>query len=435
MTSTRTAVPRAASRLARAHIVLLFVLFALPPLTTLAAPWPRVAAIRFTGNDTTRESVLRREMTIAPGDPADPAELANSRQAILDLGLFRSVDLSTEPAEGGVVVVVAVDEKWYVLPIPRADASSDGDYGYGVQLRWSNVLGRNHTLNAYAEQSEYEEERDREDERRLRVSYAAPYVFGSRYELRSRLEYLERGALDPQQRPYDETFRRAELLAVRDFTTDRPRRGWVFGAGLYYDDQTTGGAFAPPPDGEALAAVATARWDDLRFHVYSETGRRFDVRTELASSGAVSDYGYTRTTARGFESRAIGGREHQTLHLLASGGVVTGGPRSRNNFSLGGSGRLRGYETDFVEGDRYYYVAAEYLRPIRWDWLRLLVLAEVGGARRNVFGTATADGSPYASIGLGLRLRFVRFVDVEIELGVAYPLRGGDGARFFAGGN
>ena len=398
-------------------------------------PWPRVAAIRFVGNDTTRDYVMLREMTLEPGEPADPAEIADSRQGILDLGLFRSVEIATEPADDGVALVVTVDEKWYILPIPRLDASSDGDYAYGAQLRWSNLFGRNHTLNAYAEQAQFEEERDREDERELRVTYVAPYAFGTRYDLRSALTYIDRGALDPDGRPFEETFRRAELIATRDFTTDRPRHGWILGAGLYYDDQDTDGEFAPPPDGEALALVGTARYDNLRFHVFSESGRRLNARTELASSDVFSDYSYTRTYANYFESRPVGSREHQTLHFLAGGGVVTSGPKSRNNFSLGGSGTLRGYESDFLEGDRYYYLAAEYLRPLHWDWLRLLVLAELGGAERNVFGAGNADGSPYGSIGLGVRIRFVRLVDVEIELGVAYPLRDGDGARFFAGGN
>lgn len=405
------------------------------PLAAWGAPWPRVAAIRFVGNDTTREHVMLREMTLAPGDPADPAAIADSRQGILDLGLFRSVEIGTEPVDGGVALVVTVDEKWYILPIPRLDASSDGDYAYGAQLRWNNLFGRNHTLNAYAEQARFEEERDREDERELRATYVAPYAFGTRYDLRAALAYIDRGALDRDGRPFGETFRRAELIATRDLTRDRPRRGWILGAGLYYDDQDTDGEFAPPPDGESIALVGTARYDDLRFHVFSESGRRLNARTELASSGAFSDYSYTRTYANYFESRPIGTREHQTLHLLAGGGVVTGGPRSRNNFSLGGSGTLRGYESDFLEGDRYYYLAAEYLRPIRRDWLRLLVLAELGGAQRNVFGAPNADGSPYGSIGLGVRIRFVRLVDVEIELGVAYPLRNGDGPRFFAGGN
>ena len=72
---------------------------------------------------------------------------------------------------------------------------------------------------------------------------------------------------------------------------------------------------------------------------------------------------------------------------------------------------------------------------MRWDWLRVLVLAEAGGVDRNVHGSDVADGSPYASLGLGVRIRLTKFVDVEVEAGIAVPLRGGGGARFFAGGN
>ncbi len=405
------------------------------PLSVAAAAWPPVDAIRFVGNDTTRERVMLREMTLGPGDPADPAAIEASRQAILDLGLFRDVAIASEPGENGVTLVVTLDEKWYVLPVPRLDASSDRDVSYGAELRWNNVMGRNHTLEVYAERSEFEEERDREDERHVELSYDAPYLFDTPYALHLELEHLERGALDREGRGYDETFRRAEVLATRDFTRGRPRRGWTLGAGLYRDDQTTSGAFAPPSDGVALAAVGTARYDDLRFHVYSETGRRLRLRAEIASDAFASDYDYSRTQASYFASRAFGEIEHQTLHFLAGAGVATDGPRSRNTYSLGGSGALRGYGSDFLEGDAFYYVAAEYLRPIRWDWLRLVVLAELGGADRNVFDSSNADLSPYASIGLGVRIRLVKFVDVELELGIAMPLRGGDGARFFAGGN
>ena len=400
-----------------------------------AAPWPRVESIRFQGNDTTRERVMLREMTVRPGDAADPQALEDSRQALLDLGLFRSVAISTGPADGGVAILVVVEEKWYVLPIPRLDASSDGDVGYGGQLRWNNVFGMNHTFNAYVERADFDEERDREQESSVRVSYLAPYLGGSRWNLQGTLQYLDRAALDPAGRGFDETFRRAELLATRDFTHDRPRRGWILGTGLRYEEQSTEGEFAPPSDGTAIALVGTARYDDLRFHVRSETGRRFDARAEVASDDAGSDYDYSRMTARYFEARAFGSRPHQTLHFLAAGGISNNGPGTRNAFSLGGSGALRGYGSDFLEGDRYYYFATEFLRPVRWDWLRLLVLAEAGGVDRNVHGSDVADGSPYASLGLGVRIRLTRFVDVEVEAGIAVPLRGGGGARFFAGGN
>jgi outer membrane protein assembly factor BamA len=181
------------------------------------------------------------------------------------------------------------------------------------------------------------------------------------------------------------------------------------------------------------AVVGTATYDNLRFDVYSETGTRFSTRVEAAAEGLGSDYDYSRSFAAYFRSLPLGDTPHQTLHFLAQGGLVTDGPRSRNNFSLGGSGRLRGYESDFVEGDRFYYGAIEYLRPIRWNWLRLFATAEIGGADDDIRGET--DGRPYASLGLGVRLRLTWFVDVELEAGIAMPLRDGDGPRFFAGGN
>lgn len=391
---------------------------------------PRVVDIRIVGNEVTQPKVILREMALQPGDAAEPHALADSRQAIQDLGLFREVEIEQEPAEGGVVLVVRVRERRYLLPIPRGDANSDGDYSYGAQLRWANVFGLNHRLTAYVEEAKFRSERDREQERSARLTYTAPYVFDTPYGLRFFVDRSEQVTLDRQENSFDETFHRVELLGLRDFTEGRPRHGWTLGAGLSWQDQKAEGVFAPASDGSATALVGIARYTNLRDHIYSDTGQVFDARAEWAKDGWASDYGYERLQAEYRDYRAIGARTHQTLHFIAGGGVVTGGPRSRNNFSLGGSTRLRGYDSDYVEGDTYWYVAGEFLRPLRWDWLRLLAIAEIGGARRNVFGERNRRF--YADIGLGLRARFTWFVDIELEIGVALPLVDGDGLRFFA---
>jgi outer membrane protein assembly factor BamA len=398
----------------------------------------RIAAIRFEGNRVTRESVCLREMTLDVGDEASAGALAANRQAILDLGLFRDVAVTTEPVPDGVTLVVRVREKRYILPLPRIDTSSDADVSYGGQLRWDNVLGLNHRFDVYYERGDYPNERDRSDEQAALIEYQVPYFGASRYGLRASAGRIERGVPAGSGLPgatgaFDEEIERAEVVLLHDYAEGRPRTGWTFGTGLLHRDQATSGLGAPPPDGRALALVGIADYNDFRFNVHSETGRRFYARVEAAGDDFGSDYDYSQWTATYFDYRPLGTRAHQTLHFIAAGGFVTDGPRSRNAFSLGGSGRLRGYETDFVEGDRFYYGAIEYLRPLKWDWLRLLAVAELGGADDDVRGLA--NGSPQASIGLGVRIRLTMFVDVEIELGVAYPLRGGGGARFFAGGN
>jgi outer membrane protein assembly factor BamA len=398
----------------------------------LAAEAARITAIRFEGNRVTEERVILREMAVRVGDTSSPDALARSRQAILDLGLFREVEIDERAAEGGVEIVVRVREKRYVLPIPRGDANSDDDVVYGAELRWSNLFGLDHTFKGYVERGDYPNDRRRRDEEVVKLTYDVPYLGDSDLGLRVGLQHVDQ-TTPGDLGEYDETFRRFELLVTRDLRTTRPRHGWIVGGGIFVEDQTAEGEFAPPDDGRSTALVGIADYRDLRFNVYSETGRRFNARVEAAADGVGSDFGYTRTSVSYFESRALGSTPHQNLHLLANVGFVSGGPRSRNNYSLGGASQLRGYGSDFVEGDRFYHFAVEYLRPLRWPWLRLLLLAEVGGADDDIRGRS--DGSPYANIGIGVRLRFTAFVDIEVEAGLALPLIDGDGPRFFASGN
>jgi outer membrane protein assembly factor BamA len=399
-----------------------------------AEPWPEIAQLRFEGNEVTRESTLRRELALREGDAADPERIEDGRQSILDLALFREVEARTEPrADGRVDLVYSVLEKRFFLPIPRIDASSDADVSYGAQLRWSNVWGLNHRLDAVVERGDFPEDQRRREEESLRLSYDAPNLIKDRYELRLDAEYLDR--VTPRDgRVFDENFRLFEVLVADDRRSGRPRTGWILGGGLLLQEQEASGEFAPPSDGRATALVGVAAFRDQRFHVFSETGRRFDLRLETAADGWGSDYSYSKATAGYFDSIGLGEVEqHHTLHLLGSAGTVVAGPESRNEFGLGGSGRMRGYESDFVQGNRYYYGAVEYLRPLRWDWLRVFATLEVGGADDDIAGQA--DGRPYASLGVGVRLRLPWFVNVELEVGIAQPLIDGDGARIFAGGN
>lgn len=399
-----------------------------------AAPWPEVAQLRFEGNRVTREETLRREIALAEGDAADPAAIEAGRQAILDLELFREADARTEArADGRVDVVYRVHEKRYVLPVPRVNTSSDADLSYGAQLRWSNVWGLGHRLDAVFERGDFPEDRRRREEQSASFTYEAPFLVADRYDLRLSAGRLER--VTPRAGgEFDETFRRFEALVADDRRTGRPRNGWLFGTGVLLQDQQAFGDLAPPSDGRTTALVGLASFRDLRYHVYSETGRRLDLRLDAAAADWGSDYSYGKATLNYFDSSALGDvGTHHTLHWLVSAGNVAGGRGSRNEFGLGGSGRLRGYESDFVQGNRYYYGAVEYLRPIGWDWLRLFVTAEVGGADDDIEGVA--DGRPYASIGIGVRVRLTWFVDVEFEAGIARPLVDGEGARFFAGGN
>lgn len=60
----------------------------------------RVAEIRVSQTGKTRDSVIRRSLTVRTGDLLTPASLSESRERLSDVGVFRSVDVRAEPTRG-----------------------------------------------------------------------------------------------------------------------------------------------------------------------------------------------------------------------------------------------------------------------------------------------------------------------------------------------
>lgn len=399
-------------------------------LVARGAGYPPIAEIAFEGNEVTRPQVMLREMVVKPGDPADPAMIERSRQAVQDLGLFRKVELREESTPQGLRLVFVVEERYYLLPLPRFDVNSDGQYAYGAQLRWSNVAGLNHTARLHYEQRD-RAEKEFGRETSVVGGYFAPFIFGTRVGAGVSALHSTRPVEDGPLGPYEERFVGASVLFTRALSRGPASQGWTLGAGLNWLDQSTSGEFAEPSYGTATGVLATASWRDLHYHVFSDTGAQFYGLVETAAEGVASDYDYVRYTANYRRYMALGDTPHQTWHVLASAGMYHGGPDNVEPFELGGAGGLRGYENDFIEGDAFYQLALEYARPLFRDWLRGVLILEGG----NVYADPSdfGSGKVYSSIGLGLRVRFIKFVDLEVELGWAFPLTDREeGGRFFA---
>lgn len=395
--------------------------------SVVAQPYPPIAEIVFEGNEVTRPSVMLRELVVRVGDPADPVALERSRQGLLDLGLFRRVRLRTEPVDGGVRAIFSVDERYYFLPLPRGDAKSDGRYAYGAQLRWDNVAGLNHTLRLVAEQ-ENAQRQGIGKETSVFTSYDAPFLAGSPYRLGLSAGYSTRPVVGDSGE-YTETFRRAGVRLSRTYSDGPASQGLTLGGGLTWRQQRTSGVVAPPPYGDALAPSLFVGHRGTHNRIYSEVGESWSLGTAFAEDGWGSDYSFVSIDAAYATSIQVGAIEHQTLHLRAYTGQYFSGPDGVEQYGLGGASFLRGYDSNFIEGNAYYYVTAEFARPIWKRWLRWVVIAEAG----NVFARPEdfSFDRVYGSLGVGLRVRFSHFVDFEAELGYSIPLDGGSG-RIFA---
>lgn len=381
--------------------------------------------IAFEGNKITQEKTLLREIPLHEGDTLDTARIERCRQAVLDLGLFRSVQVREEPMDDGVRLVFVVEEKWYLLLYPRLSANSDGQNSFGIEARWNNLWGLNHNLRLIARSRDSGDE-DRGRDQSYRLGYQAPSLFDSRYGLSANVAHSTVPVTDPAI--YDEIVNDAELLLTRRLSdAGSASQGWMAGAGLLWREHSLEGPEAPAPFGTAIALVTELDYRDLRFKVFSEEGALFRTRYEIADQHAGSDYSYTRLTADYDQSIALGSLPHQTLEFGAHIGSANNGPGGVQDFSLGGNSGLRGYPRKSFEGDFYYLLNAQYLRPLHWDWLRLVVGIEAG----NVYEEADYfNDRIYSSLNLGLRLRLPRWVNLEFEAGFALPLTGG-GYRFY----
>lgn len=393
---------------------------------------PPIREIVFEGNNTTRPETMLREMVLRPGDAADAALIERSRQGVQDLGLFREVKAREEQVDDGVRLVIGVREKYYVLPSPRADYNSDGQYSYGLQLRWKNVWGLNHSLRSTIKYKNRQEE-DRGTALMLTGGYHAPFVFDSPYAIDVSGSYSREPVL--LGGGYDDLTATGRLIVARSFWTDNPAtESWSAGAGLQWQGHESQGLGAPPPRGRALAMVLNGGYGRQHDNLYSELGQRFGVEAQRTAAGQASDYRYSSATGSYDGSWALGETAHQTFGVFAMAGTYNGGTiNGEPPFELGGADTLRGYRHQVLRGTDFWFAGAEALRPIGKPWLRGMVFVEAG----DVSGGPLAGGGPYADAGIGVRLRLTWFVNLEFSAGMAWPLRdSGDGRapRAFAGG-
>ncbi|WP_426752640.1 FtsQ-type POTRA domain-containing protein [Myxococcus sp. Y35] len=108
-----------------------------------------IERIDIQGNTRTRDSVILQALRLAPGDVFTAEEAAALKRRLLNLKLFKSVEVATRPTAGGVTLHVTVEERWTLLPVP-VFSSGQGQWQAGVFAVESNLFGLNKTLVAGA---------------------------------------------------------------------------------------------------------------------------------------------------------------------------------------------------------------------------------------------------------------------------------------------
>jgi len=121
--------------------------------TTLRAEEPTdsvlyVRQIVIVGNETTKEHVILREMSLKVGHRLTMASLEHDQKRIYSLQLFTRVDLDYETDGDQATLYVRVAERWYIFPIPILGFKyrDTKKFFYGLGFIHENFRGRNEKL-------------------------------------------------------------------------------------------------------------------------------------------------------------------------------------------------------------------------------------------------------------------------------------------------
>jgi len=387
-----------------------------------------IAEIRFEGNDTTKEVVLRQELTVAPGDPVSRERIEESRQAIMNLGLFKRVRARVEPlgeapGEGDQIVVFDVSEKWYVLPLPKFDQDADGDYAYGFELTWENFLGYNQRLELLHETTERD---DGNKEVKREFAYDIPRIprtdlglslFLRRTDSTPLIEdaVLGDGVYDLQRDSFGWT-------ASRWLTRSGPSRGWRGSVGndIFKDNyEYQQGVEGLVIDRKIVETWLGAAYHAVYEHPWHREGYEYGWTFAVSSHEFGSDDGYQRLDLfhRGYSHPVFWGNDN--LNTQVRLGYGRGYDDEVHAYSIGSSKTLRGYERQpDLRGDVLALVNLEYLKPILgYRSLRGALFADIG----NVYDTDAVDLTELeVGGGLGLRWKIRALVRTDLRVDIAW---------------
>lgn len=388
---------------------------------------PVIAQIRFAGNDRTRDRVMLQEMLVHVGDPADPALIERSRQAIMDLELFKSVRADLLPHPDGRTLLITVDEKYYTLPLPVLGRNADGDITYGVELRMDNLRGMNQELKAKYKVKDFADgEISREETSSLDYSY--PRIAGGPYEMRVSMNDETR-RLDAQRGGeeglYERRYREARLSVLRWLNRRGPSRGWRFGAGLVaydIDYEHIDGAPGLFHGGKVLSLRLGANFSDVRNYLFSRAGREYGYQVDIADQALGSDESFVKHELYYRDLARVTDRPHTNLNYQLRFKTANNDLFGEPFYSLGGSDSLRAYDRDTLRGNTLFSANLEFLTPlrVRYPALRGVLFVDAGNAWPDLGDVDPGDIK--VAVGGGLRWVVKSFVRFTLSLDAAYAI-------------
>lgn len=391
-----------------------------------------VSQIEYVGNDKTQSRLLDDQLALSLPLEMSDESVENARQSLMDLGLFESVS----GERSGETLQFTLKEKSYLLAYPRLSINADGESSYGVTGVWDNLHGIDHKMKVTIRQSKVKEV-ERDTENRFTLSYFAPAVLRSRWNLGGSLDignsFITQDPADGGKE-FDESRFRLEANLERRLENSNLANGLVVGGQLGYwliDRRADVDDISELKTDGTLYLGGGAAYRQIEFRLYSEYGRTLGYRIDFSLPTAPDSFHfieqkiYATWQLHGYRSLP-----HHNLNFRAEANVFTGGPPATSEYDFGNS-VVRGIGKGEIDGNLMLSSGVEYLAPIsRSNSVRWLAFADLGAVVDHYSDIQFDDLE--MSIGGGIRWRPSWFVGVELEIALAYLLS--DGSMSGVGG-
>ena len=395
-----------------------------------------IEKIEIKGNTKTKDRVIRRELSVSPGEPFDMVKVKLSKTRLEGLRYFDRIDTTPEPTEIAPErknLVVTVNEMTTGnFSIGAGYSSLDSILGF-VEVTQGNFdlfnppwfMGGGQKIRLRAQFGARREDYE--------ISFVEPWLFGKKLEL-----------------DVDLYHRDLRYVSLNDLYNTR-RTGARFGLvkALFGNEQLKGGVSYTIEQVDIYDVAATASRaikDEAGSRLVSKVGaslaydtrgggylpnhgQRTELRTEVAGGplGAETDF-YKVELASIWYFKGLA--EGHVLEVGARGGVVENYDDTHDvplfdRWFLGGIDSLRGFryrsvgpkdlQGEPLGGDTYWFGSVEYSVPIV-EFLRFAVFYDIGMVYERAY--EVNFGNYNDNYGFGIRLNIPHLGPLRLDYGI-----------------
>ncbi|HNZ08979.1 MAG TPA: BamA/TamA family outer membrane protein [Bacillota bacterium] len=387
----------------------------------------KVGSILISGNDKTKEQIIRRSIKLAEGDFIDSKVITDDSRRIYNTGIFDEVGVELEPREEGAyadVKYVVKESQTGLFNVGATYNSTEGLIGY-LEISDKNVFGYGIKVSGKLEAGGKEKLVTGE------FSVSTPYLFTDKLE--GGLEFYRRMSNKKIELPPDGE--------EGDVAYKQYRTGGSIWLGYNFDLYTKAGASfrldflqnsaetpdPAVPEDSSTRSITLSLTRDTRDDFISPTkGYTVYASSEFAGGILGGDDNFTKLYAQ-----TTGYYEFKDGHVIAGRlGIGGGFPTlpEHAKYLLGGGTNMRGLKEP-IAGDYIVFANAEYRFRIYQDIVGGVVFFDMGEAW-NKGESFTWNGLKYG-VGIGARVTIPMLGMLRLDYGIS----NGQGRVYFGFGH